>query len=253
MPPIQYDYSVVQFSPEGRVYQIEYAEKAADKGDTTVGIKCVDGLVIAIANTITSKLLKTAANPKLLPISQYAALAISGIQADGRALANESKDIVRDYERQYGTPIPNQTLAHRIAGEVHNSTIYGNVRPVGCSAILGAYSPEDGPQLYLIQPNAECYRYFATSGGKHKQAVSTELEKIQFDKITVKEAVELMALIFFKVHDEIKDPEFDIEFMWMEKDTGFKLQSPPKDFVQKCVLNAQEEKRKAVFDDDMSE
>jgi hypothetical protein len=62
-----------------------------------------------------------------------------------------------------------------------------------------------------------------------------------------------MALIFFKVHDEIKDPEFDIEFMWMEKDTGFKLQSPPKDFVQKCVLNAQEEKRKAVFDDDMSE
>jgi len=248
-----YDYSVVQFSPEGRVYQIEYAEKAADKGDTSIGIKCIDGLVIGLANTVTSKLLKKDSNPKLLPISQYGALAVSGIQADGRALANESKDIVRDYERQYGTQIPNQILAHRIAGQVHNSTIYGNVRPFGCTAILGAYSPEDGAQIYLVSPNAECHRYFATSGGKHKQAVNTELEKIDFAKITVREAVELMALIFYKVHDEIKDPEFDIEIMWMEKGSGFKLQGPPKDFLKKCVENAQEEKRKAVFDDDMSE
>eukprot|EP00461_Guttulinopsis_vulgaris_P004525 UN04527 len=248
-----YDYSVVQFSPEGRVYQTEYAEKAADKGDTTVAVKCVDGVVIAVEKTVASKLLKPGANPHLLPISPYHVMAVSGLQPDGRALAQEGKAMIKEYENQYGTEIPNQTLANRLAGKVHNCTIYGNERPYGCTSILAMYNPQDGPQVYMITPNADCYRYFGICAGKHKQGVNTELEKIDYNTITCAQAVEQIAHILYKVWDDVKDKPFEYEVLWLHKDNKYKLAAPPKDLVDKAVTDAKAAKQRALMDDDVDE
>lgn len=206
--------------------------------------------MLAVEKTIPSKLLKAGANPHLLPISPYGAVAASGIQPDGRVLANEAKGIVKEYNNQFGVDIPNQTLAHRLADKVHKCTIYGNERPYGCSIILTAYNEQDGAQVYMITPNADCYRYFAIAAGKHKQGANTELEKINFETITCKDAVALIAQILYKVHDDVKDKPFEYEVLWLNKDNGYKLQAPPADLVKKAVEDAKAEKLKQLMDDD---
>ncbi|KAK1319564.1 Proteasome subunit alpha type-3 [Acorus calamus] len=66
-----YNLSVTTFSPDGRVFQIEYAAKAVDNSGTVIGIKCKDGIVMAVA----------------------------GLAADGRQIVARAKSEATSYER----------------------------------------------------------------------------------------------------------------------------------------------------------
>ncbi|KAH9675078.1 proteasome subunit alpha type [Citrus sinensis] len=204
-----YDLSVTTFSPDGRVFQIEYAAKAVDNSGTVIGIKCKDGIVMAVA----------------------------GLAADGRQIVTRAKSEATNYESVYGEPIPVKELAQRVASYVHLCTLYWWLRPFGCGVILGGYD-RDGPQLYMIEPSGISYRYFGAAIGKGRQAAKTEIEKLKLSEMTCRQGVIEVAKIIYGVHDEAKDKAFELEMSWVCDESNRQHQKVPDELLEEAKAAA---------------
>lgn len=247
-----YDQSVTTYSPEGRVYQVEYADKAVQKGGTIVGVRCTDGVVMGLEKMVTSKLLTKGTNRSISSVAMHAGMAIAGLSADGRQLVNKARDESSDYHNFYGHAIPGRILAKRVAGHVHMHTLYWYLRPFGCAAMIASYDSE-GPQLHLVNPSGVFHRYFAAAEGKHKQAAKSELEKLPLKTITCAQAVTEIAKIIYRLHDDIKDKEFELQMSWVCDASNRRHVRVPQNLVEAASKVALEEKRKAEMDDSESD
>lgn len=246
-----YDQSVTTFTSDGRVYQIEYAYKAVQKGGTALGIKCTDGVVLGVEKMITSRMLRKDANRLISTVSTHAGMAIAGMAADGRQLVNKGREEAQQYQDQYDQKIPGNVLASRIAGHVHMHTLYWYLRPFGCSAFLASYS--NAPELYHIEPNGEFYRYHAAAMGKHAAAAKSELEKLDLATITCREAVTAIAKIIYQLHDDNKDKDFELQLSWVCDASGRRHVKVPADVTEAAIKVALEAKRKAEIDESDSD
>lgn len=85
-----------------------------------------------------------------------------------------------------------QALADRLGLYVQAFTLYSSVRPFGISAILGGID-EDGPALFMIEPSGVYWGYHGCAIGKGRQLAKTEIEKLDLQSITCREAVEAVA------------------------------------------------------------
>jgi len=246
-----YDQSVTTYSPEGKVYQVEYAGKAVQAGGTIVGVRCVDGVVMGVEKLVRSKMLTKNANRNVMTVAKHAGMSVAGISADGRQLVNKARDEAVDYKNMYGHPIPGRVLAQRVAGHVHTHTLYWYLRPYGCAAMIASY--DENPELHLIAPSGDFLRYVAAADGKHKQAAKSELEKLPLETITSAEAVTEIAKILYRLHDDIKDKEFELQMSWICDASSRRHVRVPEDLRQAAIKVAMEEKRKAEMDDSESD
>jgi len=212
-----YDLAVTTFSPDGRVFQVEYAGKAVEKSGTAIGVRCVDGVVLGVEKLVQSKMLVEGSNRRIMNVDVHCGIAMSGIAGDGKQIVNRARSEARQYREFYGQMIPGKVLNERLAGFIHTYTLYWYLRPFGASVLVASYD-DDGPQLHMIEPSGIAYRYFAAAIGKHRMAAKTELEKIKFDQITCDEAVFEVAKILHKLHDDIKDKDWELELSWVRND-----------------------------------
>ncbi|EGG22584.1 20S proteasome subunit alpha-3 [Cavenderia fasciculata] len=213
-----YDLSVSTYSPDGKIFQIEYASKAVENSGTVVAIRCKDGVVMGVEKILPSKMLCHGSNRRLHSIDLHIGIGIAGFLADARQLVNRARSEAKQYKSVYGQPIPIKVLAQRIASYNHVHTLYGSVRPFGCSITIAGID-STGPQLFMIEPSGSCLGYYGTSMGKGKQAVKNELEKINFTEITAAEAVKTIAKIIYSVHDGDKDKDFELELSWITRES----------------------------------
>jgi len=95
-----------------------------------------------------------------------------------------------------------------------------------------------------------CYRYFATAIGKYKQGSSSELEKLDFTKLTCREAVNHVARIITKLHDEVKDKELELELSWVCDESKRLHVAVPEAVRAEAVRLAVEAKKKEEMDSD---
>jgi len=243
-----YDLSTTTFSPDGRVFQVEYASKAVEKSGTAIGIRCKDGVVLGVEKTITSKMLVRSSNRRIHTVDLHAGLALSGLAADARQIVNRARYESYQYKSFYGSAIPGKVLGARVAGFVHVYTLYWYLRPFGCSVLLGVYD-KDGPELYMIEPSGVYYRYFATAVGKQMRPAKTELEKSDFQNITCREAVNEITRIIYKLHDSTKEKDFELELTWICDESDRKHVLVPEVLRQEAVRRALEIKQKEEIDD----
>lgn len=180
----QYDLSASQFSPDGRVFQIDYASKAVEKSGTVIGIRGKDAVVLAVEKIITSKLYEPDAGGRIFTIEKNIGMAVAGLVADGNFVADIARQEAANYRQQFEQAIPLKHLCHRVAGYVHAYTLYSAVRPFGLSIILASWDEVEGPQLYKIEPSGSSFGYFACASGKAKQLAKTEMEKLKTDMRT---------------------------------------------------------------------
>lgn len=249
-----YDLSTTTFSPDGRVFQVEYAAKSVENSGTVVGIRCKDGVVLAVEKMVVSKMLVAGTVRRAHLVDRHAALAVCGMVPDGRVIVEQARDEGERYRDFYGRDIPGHILADRIAHFVHLYTLHWSVRPFGCAVQLAVFGDE-GPQLYMIEPSGVSYRYYACAYGKGRQAARTELEKLKLNapggepNLTCKEAVKELAKIIVGVHDDAKDKEYEIEMVWVSDQGSKKAQLVPKDLIE----SAQKQAIAAAQEDDMDD
>jgi len=214
-----YDLSPHQFSPDGRVFQVEYANKAVENSSTAMAIRCTDGVVFGVEKLMTSKLYEPGTGKRIFNIDKHVGMAVAGLISDARQIVSLARDEAAYYRSVYGSPIPVKYLADRIAGYVHAYTLYSAYRPFGCSVLVGSFDKVDGAELFMVEPSGVFYGFHGVAVGKAKQNAKTEIEKLKLENMTCKEAVKEIARIIYVVHDEVKDKAFELELSWISADS----------------------------------
>ncbi|VDO06628.1 unnamed protein product [Brugia timori] len=245
-----YDLAAATFSPDGRIFQVEYAQKAVDNGGTMIAIRGKDGVVTAVDKLITSKLYVENANPRMANAGEYIGCAMAGIYPDCRALLDYAVSEALSYLKEYRAPIPIKKLANQLAEYVHVYTL-GISRPFGASIFLTAWDKKagNGSQLFLLEPSGLCYEYKAWAIGKHRQAAKTEIEKLKFEDIPMQQLVNEAARIILMVRDEAKDKNLQVEMGWVGEITGGKHEIVPKDIVKEAEAWAKTKLEEDDMDD----
>lgn len=238
------------FSPDGRNFQVEYALKAVENGGTSIGIKAKDGIVLAVEKIINSKLLVPGKNKRIQTIDRHIGVAYSGLLPDGRHFVNRGRDEAQSYASIYKTPVSVPHLMDRLGLYVQNYTCYNSVRPFGVLSIVGGVD-ENGPHLYMIEPSGAFWGYSGAAAGKGRQTAKSELEKLDFEQLTVREAVKHAARIIHQAHEDNKDKDYELEITWCStEETGGKHQFVPEDLLQEAIKLAQEDDEEEEEDED---
>eukprot|EP01125_Pyxidicula_operculata_P002375 TRINITY_DN12253_c0_g1_i1.p1 TRINITY_DN12253_c0_g1~~TRINITY_DN12253_c0_g1_i1.p1 ORF type:complete len:257 (-),score=54.38 TRINITY_DN12253_c0_g1_i1:26-796(-) len=228
-----YDLSVTTYSPVGRVFQIEYAHKAVENSGTAIGLRCADGIVFAAEKIITSKMLESGSNSRMHSIDRHVGMVVAGLVPDARQLSNRARKEAAQYKDFYNSDIPIRVLNERLGGFAQMYTLYGSIRPFGCTAIMGGIDSK-GPQLYMIEPSGLSWGYFGCAAGKAAQAAKTEIEKLDLKNLKAVDAVSEAAKIIYSVHDELKDRMFELELSWICPQSNNQYQKVPKDVFERA-------------------
>ena len=137
-----YDLSSSTFSPDGRIFQVEYASKAVEHAGTAIGILCEDGVVLGVQKPLLHKLLVDSFSQRIHTVATNAGVAMTGFVPDGRQVVNRAREEAASFVENYGTPITPSMLADRMASYVHYFTLHGALRPFGASSLLAGYDLE---------------------------------------------------------------------------------------------------------------
>src|SRR6266508_2453964 len=188
MQPCQmaYDRAITVFSPDGRLFQVEYARVAVTRGNTTVGLKFKNGIVLMADKKIGSRLVETSSIEKIFQIDEHVGAATSGLVADARVLVDYARLVAQINKVTYSERIGVDLLVKRICDYKQNYTQYGGVRPFG-TALLVAGVDDLGTHLFETDPSGALVSYKAGSIGQGRQALqkASEGEKLDARAIEV--------------------------------------------------------------------
>jgi len=173
-----YDRNITIFSPEGRLYQVEYAFKAVkSEGATTVAVRASDAAVVATQKKVTDKLVDPDSVTHLFRITPHIGCCLTGMMPDGKALLDIARDIANKFRFNMGYEIPVHYLAKRVADRSQVCTQYPGRRPLGVCSVFIAIDDEKGPQVFKCDPAGAFGGFRACAAGEKEQEATTALEK----------------------------------------------------------------------------
>ncbi|MHC1597315.1 MAG: archaeal proteasome endopeptidase complex subunit alpha [Methermicoccaceae archaeon] len=186
-----YDRAITVFSPDGRLFQVEYAREAVKRGTTAVGIKARDGVVLLVDKHIASRLMEPESVEKIYQIDESIGAATSGLVADARALIDRARLEAQVYQLTYGERISTEVLAKRICDHKQTYTQFGGVRPYGTSLIIAGVDADGLCRVFETDPSGALLGYKATAIGSKRTVVVELFEKEYRDEMSLEEAIEL--------------------------------------------------------------
>lgn len=185
-----YDRAITVFSPDGRLFQVEYAREAVKRGTTTVGLKYDNGVILMIDKRITSLLIEPSSIEKIFKIDEHIGCATSGLVADARVLVDRAQIEAQIHKISYNERTSVENLVKRICDFKQNYTQYGGVRPFG-TALLIAGVDDSGSHLYETDPSGALIAYKAASIGAKRNTVMEVFEAKYTDGMSKKEVIML--------------------------------------------------------------
>ena len=230
-----YDRAITVFSPDGRLFQVEYAREAVKRGTTTVGVKFVDGGVLIIDKRVSSRLVEPGSIEKIFTIDDHIGCATSGLVADARVLIDRARLDAQINEITYNEKIQIKTLVKRICDFKQTYTQYGGVRPFG-TALLIAGVDETGPRLFSTDPSGALMEYKASSEGSGRTGAMAYFEEKYRDDLTLEDAIDLGVKALHKGTEGKLNPDA-IEIGIVQKGVNFHILSPEetKSHVSKAI------------------
>ena len=230
--PSAYDRAITVFSPDGRLFQVEYAREAVKRGTTALGIVYKEGVLLAVDKNITSKLLKGESVEKIFQIDEHIGVATSGLVADARRLVDHARIIAQEERLTYGKPIDVQILTQEICDLKQAYTQFGGARPFGASLLIVGVDDE-GARLFETDPSGAFNELYATAIGGGKTEAESFLEKEYKEGLSFDEAVMLALKTLKKVGDKkISKETVDIYYIPKRKRKYTKLE---KEELQKYI------------------
>lgn len=210
----RYDRRTTTFSPEGRLYQVEYAMEAISQAGSAVGILANDGVVLAAEKRITSKLLDIRkSTEKMYKIDDHCACAVAGITSDANILLNYSRLEAQRYTYSYKEPIPIEQLLMRVCDLKQGYTQFGGLRPFGVSFLFAGWDEHFGFQLYQSDPSGNYGGWKAKAIGSNNQAAQSILKTdYKSDEIKLDDALVLAVKVLSKTMDTTSPTPDKVEF-----------------------------------------
>ncbi len=201
-----YDRTATMFSPEGKLLQVEYAEKAVRLGGASIGIVCSDGIFILADKRVKDKLVIQKSANKIYEIDSHIISSVAGIVSDARILIERSQVLAQQHRMTYDSPIELELVIKEISNIKQQFTQYGGARPFGVSLMVAGI--RDGtPELYTSDITGNYFSYKANAIGENDEKIREKLREEVNQKVSIKKGSKIAIEIF----KEIQGKNFDIE------------------------------------------
>ena len=212
-----YDRAITVFSPDGRLYQVEYAIETVRRGTIAVGVKCKDGIVIAVEEK-PRKLQISENAQKIFQIDDHVGVAAAGYIPDARSQVDNARFFSQSNQMIYDESVEVETIAKHLADQCQQYTQYAGVRPYGVALILGGVV-NNTPELYLTDPSGTYISYDAIAIGSGSDSVTDFLEKTYKEDLTLDEA-SVLASAGIYLSSEDKEGTNHIRMAHVTTETG---------------------------------
>ena len=216
MPAQQgYDRAITVFSPDGRLYQVEYAIETVKRGTITLGIKTNYGIIFA-ADEKPRKFQIVEESQKLFKIDKHIGIAAAGYIPDARSQVNDARFFSQSSMIVYDEPISVESVTKHIADQCQQYTQYAGARPVGVSLIIGGID-EHGNSLFLTDPSGTYVPYNAVAIGAYSDKVTEFLIKEYNPDMTIEEA-KILAIASINIVSQSTDNTEHIKISQIKSD-----------------------------------
>jgi proteasome alpha subunit len=199
-----YDRTIAVFSPDGRLFQVEYAKEAVKKGTTSLGLTFKNGVILATIKQ-SMDLAVTKTTEKLFKIDEHIGAVASGLLADARVLVNQLRIRAQIHRITYEEPIDVWSLARSLGDRMQLSTLYAGLRPFGVSFLIGGVD-STGPHLIESDPSGMLFEWLAYSIGRGAMIANKVFKDKYKEGMDEKTALKLMVEAI-KKSEKIKDTD----------------------------------------------
>ncbi len=199
-----YDRALTIFSPDGRLYQVEYAIETVKRGTIALGIKVNDGVVLAVEERI-KKLQSSRLSQKIFQIDDHIGIAAAGYVPDARVLVDSARSLAQNNRLLYDEEIEVETVSRKLGDLAQQYTQYGGVRPFGVSLIVAGVDRE-APALFSTDPSGTYLEYNAIAIGGGSDVANEFLEQNYKSDAPFDESIDLALKCILKVNEGKVDP-----------------------------------------------
>jgi len=196
-----YDRGITIFSPDGRLYQVEYAREAVKRGTASVGVRTADGVVLAADRHARSPLIERDSIEKIHEIDDHVGVASAGHVADARQLIDVARRQAQVNRLRYDEPASVESLTKEVTDYIQQYTQTGGARPFGVALLVAGI--EDGePRLFETDPSGTPYEWQAVAIGGSREEIQSYLEDEYAEEMDLEGGVELALRALSSVNDD---------------------------------------------------
>ena len=231
-----YDMTPTMYSPDGRIYQVEYAIETVKRGTLAIGIICSDGVIIAVEEN--PRALQVAdVTQKIFQVDYHIGVAAAGYIPDARVQVDNARFFSQSSKLTYDEPVEVETVAKHLADQCHQFTQYSGVRPYGVALIIAGVDQKGGG-IYVTDPSGTYVSYAAVAIGAGSEEVTDFLEKNYKPEMSLEDGAAL-ATAAINLKSEKKDGVKHVKMSWIKKDKKI-LEKVSESEIEKFVQIAKE-------------
>ena len=231
-----YDRAITAFSPDGRLYQVEYAIETVRRGTLAIGIKSEDGIILAVEEK-PRKLQNAEVTQKIFQVDDHIGVAAAGYIPDARSQVDNARFFAQSNRMIYDEPVEVESVAKHLADQCQQFTQYAGVRPFGVALIIAGVD-RSGSTIYLTDPSGTYISYDAVAIGSGADQVTEYLEKYYKKDMTTEDAAALAIESIYLVSED-KEGVKHIKMSQIQNDTKLLSKVPEKD-IERYATKAKE-------------
>jgi len=231
-----YDRAITVFSPDGRLYQVEYAIETVRRGTLAIGIKSKDGLILAVEEK-PRKLQNAEVTQKIFQVDDHIGVAAAGYIPDARSQVDNARFFAQSNRMIYDEPVEVESVAKHLADQCQQFTQYAGVRPFGVALIIAGVD-RSGSTIYLTDPSGTYISYDAVAIGSGADQVTEYLEKFYKKDMTTEDAAALAIESIYLVSED-KEGVKHIKMSQIQNDTKLLSKVAEKD-IERYATKAKE-------------
>jgi len=193
-----YDRASTMFSPDGRLLQVEYAEKTVRLGSASIGITCTDGVIVVADRRALDPLLVQSSAIKIWDIDSHIVSSAAGILSDARMLLERAQVISQQHRITYDEAVDVETVIRDIANIQQSATQYAGARPFGVEIMLAGVNKTGEGKVYVSDVTGNYSSYRATAIGENDEQIKEMLRQNK-EALTMEKGIKFALNVFRKL------------------------------------------------------